>query len=478
MQPEHPNPNNVAPLMVSVSGCRGITGESFTEAVAERFALAALHEMREHGGQDPTTIVVGRDGRRGGEHYQRALMEALVRVGCRVIDVGAVPTPTVGAAVRHHDASGAFVLTASHNPQEWLGLKPIDANAGAMSPERSKRLIGRYHAESYDSAPRSGGDVIADALAASRHVAGVVAHLESLQPIGAIRAKRFAICVDSVSSSGIAPARLLAEALNCSIEHLHADASGIFPHTPEPVEANLQQLCAATRANGCAVGFAQDPDADRLAIVDENGRYIGEEYTLALCARAMLGAMDDPSSAVLVANLSTSRMIDDVCTSFGARVERAAVGEANVVSVMRAHDAPLGGEGNGGVIWPDIVPIRDSVGSMALVLALLTREDKPLSEIVDAMPPYAIVKRKTPLEGLDANAVLDAVRAMAGDAFPGAAVNDSDGVRLDFDAPSGGRAWVHVRSSNTEPIMRLIAEAPSRSDADAILDRVETRAFV
>lgn len=464
--------------MVSVSGCRGIAGESFTEDLAERFAFAALDEMRAHDLDTPAAIVVGRDGRQGGEHYQRALMDALVRVGCRVIDVGAVPTPTVGAAVRHHGASGAFVLTASHNPQEWLGLKPIDSNAGAMPPERSRSLIERFHSGKTDVQPSEGGELVSDAMAASRHVASVVAHLEPLQSIDAIRAKRFAICVDSVNASGAGPARLLADALNCSIEHLHAEPSGVFPHTPEPVEANLQELCVATRANGCAVGFAQDPDADRLAIVDENGRYIGEEYTLALCALSMLASMRDPSQATLVANLSTSRMIDDVCAKFGAHVERAAVGEANVVSVMRAHDAPLGGEGNGGVIWPDIVPIRDSVGSMALVLALLTREDKPLSELVSAIPSYAIVKRKTPLEGLDPGAVLRSVRAMAGDAFPGASVNDSDGVRLDFDAPSGGRAWVHVRSSNTEPIMRLIAEAPVRADADAILDRVESNAFV
>ncbi len=265
---------------------------------------------------------------------------------------------------------------------------------------------------------------------------------------------------------------------------LHGDDSGIFPHTPEPTAENLSGeggLCDAVPGLKADVGFAQDPDGDRLAIVDERGVYIGEEYTLAIAAEAILGAMgDDAKGAVLVTNLSTSRMIEDVAAAYGARVERTAVGEANVVERMKALKAAgqncvLGGEGNGGVIWPEVTYVRDSLGAMALTLGLMAREGKTVSQLVEQINAYApaggytIVKRKQAL-ATKADAA-PAVHRIA-DRYADQRVDTQDGVRVDFDAGPHAGSWVHVRASNTEPILRLIAEAANEAKAAALLDEV------
>jgi len=459
--------------MLSVSGCRGVVGVSLTPSVIARYADAFARFVIDDSGARSPTVVMARDGRAGGAPIASLAASALALHGLRVVDIGVATTPTAGLMVARLGADAGLVVTASHNPAEWNGLKPIDRSGAALSPGSARRFIGLFHESAHptDAAPAV-TDIAFEPGATRTHVSAVIEALAELGPIDDIRGANFRVVVDSVNASGSGAARLLAEGLGCELVHVNDSDSGVFPHAPEPSEENLGRLCEVVRERGADVGFAQDPDADRLAIVDEKGRYIGEEHTLALCARSLLSAMDGaPSeSAVIVANLSTSRMVEDVAAEFGAAVERSAVGEANVVALMRARGAPIGGEGNGGVVWPRVVSIRDSIGAMALVLRLVSSTGKSVSELVGESTRYAIVKRKLPIRAGLAETALARTRSL----IDGASVDAQDGVRLDFDGGSGGRAWLHVRPSNTEPILRLIAEAPSASEANAILDRAES----
>jgi len=292
-------------------------------------------------------------------------------------------------------------------------------------------------------------------------------HLErvaALVDVEEIRARHFKVVLDSVNGAGCVAGRLLLERLGAQVIHLNGRPTGIFAHTPEPVRENLTDLAAQVARHGADIGFAQDPDADRLAIVDERGRYIGEEYTFVLAAEEVLAQRGAHASAplTLAVNLSSSRMIDDVAAAHGARVIRTPVGEANVVEGMKRHGCILGGEGNGGVIWPRVCFVRDSLSGMALGLSLLARRGESLSRVVEAMPSYAIEKAKSPIRPGLAEQVIAALAAK----FADASQDRQDGLRLDW--PDQG-AWLHVRASNTEPILRLIAEARDRRQAQAII---------
>ena len=263
---------------------------------------------------------------------------------------------------------------------------------------------------------------------------------------------------------------MLLEELGCNVEHLNAEQTGVFGHDPEPIEANLQELTRlAGEHSAICMGCAQDPDADRLAIVDENGRYVGEEYTLVLAALRMLKTH---GPIPMVTNLSTSRMIDDLAERFpGATVSRTAVGEANVVQGMRDGGAPLGGEGNGGVIVPEVGWVRDSLVAMAFMLELLASENRPLSEIVDGIPRYAMLKKKRDLTSIGGRDAIDPALERLREAHASARISDVDGVRIDLD-----EGWAHVRASNTEPILRIITEADTPSAAEALCERIESDA--
>jgi phosphomannomutase len=390
----------------------------------------------------------------------------------RVVDIGVATTPTVGVMVERLGALGGLVLTASHNPAEWNGLKALALDEGAKGRCRApaaadaQRIVDRFRAD----APlerRGRGRVERDESGAERHVERVLEALGRVAPIDAIRRRKVRVTVDSVNASGARGAAMLLERLGCEVEQLHGDGSGVFPHAPEPTRENLVEMCRCVAEGRSDVGFAQDPDADRLAIVDERGAYIGEEHTLVLAAMALLPRTNGASVAV---NLSTSRMIDDVGGQFGARVVRTAVGEANVVTGMLRERCVMGGEGNGGVIWPEVTMIRDSLGAMGLTLALMAREGAAVSALAARVPAYVIEKRKAPVrEGL-AGRASEAIAAR----FAGHAIDRQDGVRVSFAPGSdlGGRegAWLHVRASNTEPILRLIAEAGDAARARSLLD--------
>lgn len=518
-----------APLMLSVSGCRGIFGRTMTPEVAARFAMVVAAQLRGgSGGADGSPprrplVVLARDGRAAGDVLLRAAAAGLAAGGCDVLDCGVAMTPTVGVMVDEHAAAAGLIITASHNPQEWNGLKVIMRGRGldrgvvdACAPAKSTAdaIIARFKEASGMSGGAGGGAPSASLRSAAppsgpgerapaeKGLQGVgpldvgtitesargglglpsastTAHLErlrhALKELGMHddrRAMAIKCVVDSVNASGVEASReLLGERL---VQHVGAGTSGIFPHTPEPTRENLTSLCEFVTRKRADVGFAQDPDADRLAIIDERGEYIGEEYTLVLCAEAILGAMvekhgpDAARGRVMVINLSTSRMIEDVAAKYGARVPRSAVGEANVVELMKKEGAILGGEGNGGVIWPRVTYIRDSLTAMALVIGLLARTGKTISQLVSEIPSYAIVKRKVDLPDLSQAApTLAAVKQrFASQVSNGAAkIDEQDGVRVDF----GSKGWLHVRASNTEPILRMIAEAPTVEEAEGMV---------
>lgn len=447
-------------------------GGSLTPEVIARFAGAFGGWVGETRGVGSPTIVVGRDGRAGGALIRDIAVASLRAAGCGVVDVGVATTPTVGVMVDELGVDGGLVVTASHNPAEWNGLKPITAAGSAPSPEEARDLIerfssGRVRVVAHDQF----GGVRADDSGEVRHVERVLRGIGAWGGVERIRAAGFKVVVDSVNCSGAGVMARLLDALGCRVTHLHALGDGVFPHPPEPTAENLAGLCARVRAAGADVGLAQDPDADRLAVIDATGRYIGEEYTLALSGMSVLGAMgEEADGATVAANLSTSRMIDDVAGEYGAQVVRTAVGEANVVRGMREYGCVLGGEGNGGVIWPEVVWIRDSVSAAALILGLMARTGRGVRDLAGALPDYAMVKRKVMLRPGLAERAIERVS----DAFPDARRDAQDGLRVDFESPSGGgSAWLHVRASNTEPILRLIVEAPTRADADAIIEDAE-----
>jgi len=460
-----------APLMLTVSGCRGIVGKSLTPEVISRYTAAFARFLRDEMGSESLKIVLARDGRAGGEEIARLTVSALSAHGVDVIDLGVATTPTAGLMVGRHGADAGLVITASHNPAEWNGFKGIDRTGAALAPDKAARFIAIYHAgENQSGQSAAAADTQHDQTAAHEHVSRVLEAVGALRPLEQIKDAGFKVVVDSLNASGVRAVKLLCDALGCELVHIGDEDTGVFLHTPEPTRENLVGLCDAVRESGAVVGFAQDPDADRLAIVDGHGEYIGEEFTLALCAKSVLGSMkpENARGQTLVANLSTSRMLEDVAEAFGARVLRSPVGEANVVRMMREHGAVIAGEGNGGVIWPEVVSIRDSISSIALVLSLMAATGRSVSQLVAEIPSYAIVKRKTAIrEGL-AERALAAARTL----IEGAEVDSQDGVRLDFPV-EGGKAWLHVRESNTEPILRLIAEAPTQTQAEEILDNAE-----
>jgi phosphomannomutase len=388
-----------------------------------------------------------------------AASAALVASGVEVVDLDIVTTPGVAMMVKHLNADAGVIATASHNPIMWNGLKFLNSDATALPPEDANKIKELYLAQ-------AGNYVRVEKLIPAKknsethalHVKRVLDYVDN----NGISGQRFKVVVDSVNGAGSVTSATLLSKLGCLLVHLNNTPNGQFPHEPEPIAQNLTQLADEVKRQKAAVGFAQDPDADRLAIIDENGTYIGEEYSLALCADWVLRKR----KGVAVTNLSTSRMLDDIATKHGARVIRTPVGEANVVQTMQRENAVIGGEGNGGVIDPRIVPGRDSLVGMAYVLQLMAATGKKLSELVAEIPRYEIVKTKFECRREDADRAVAALKQK----FASEKIDTQDGIRIDWDKE---RAWVHARPSNTEPIMRIISEAPDRATAERYIAQVQ-----
>ncbi len=444
-----------APLMLSVSGLRGLVDRTITPQVAARYGAAVGKWIRQsHPDVAEPLVVIGRDSRPSGESYEQAAAAGLMQTGCRAISLGITSTPAVAVMALHLGAQGGIVVTASHNPIAWNGMKAIRHDGCSPPAEDARRIIELFRADTSEHPTTA--DIPTDATAAKVHCDAVLAQVD----VELIRSAKLRCVLDSVHGAGGPEARLLLDALGVEVVHLYGEPTGDFPHSPEPTRENLTGLCDAMKQHDAQLGFAQDPDADRLAVVDEAGRYIGEEYTLALCTLHKLTS----SGGVAVANLSTSRMIDDIAASVGATIQRTPVGEANVASAMRKHHALIGGEGNGGVILSPVSYIRDSLIAMALLLELLARRRQPLSKIMGDIPAYCIVKEKIDADKDVIARLHDAMQNhFRGQHFRGK-LDFQDGVRVDWPD-----RWVHVRPSNTEPIIRLIAEARNESDARSMI---------
>ena len=455
-----------APLMLSVSGIRGIVGASMTQPVANDLAAAFGSHIKVVSGSAAPLFCIGRDGRQSGETLVRAAVAGLESVGCSVIDLGIAATPTVAVMSGVRGAHAGIVVTASHNPAAWNGMKCLGAEGVPLTAADMETVIRRFKDRDIQLAARSiGSPLVRDDTADDQHIERVLAHVDPAP----IRRAALKVVLDSINGAGAIVGRKLLEALGCQVVQINGSPTGDFPHDPEPTEANLGDLARRTAAEHAACGFAQDPDADRLAIVDGSGAYPGEEYTLVLAARRWL---DLHGGGPLVANLSSSRMIDDLAARYaGASVIRTPVGEAHVSEAMRASKALIGGEGNGGVILPGVCWVRDSISAMAIVLSLLAAEQRPVADILAELPCYHIVKTRFALDtvgGADGvGAVIERTRA----AFADQRINISDGLRVDLDD-----GWFHLRPSNTEPIVRLIAEARTKERAMQICDEVAATA--
>jgi len=432
--------------IISVSGLRGIVGQSLTPEVAVRYVAAYAATL------PPGRLLIARDGRPSGAMLAGAVHAGLHAAGRETLDGGILPTPTVGVLMREVGAVGAVQITASHNPPEYNGLK-LFAEAGRVIPAApGEEVLRRYRAGEFPWAPHN-------QLGSRRECVDVLApHFEkviSTVDNTAIRARGFRVLLDSNHGSGSVLGRRLLEELGCRVTVLGDVQDGRFAHPAEPTEENLREVCAKVREVGADIGFCQDPDADRLAIIDADGHYLGEEYTVAICINHVLGQQPGP----VVINCATSQMTDDIARRHGVPCHRSAVGEANVVDGMLQHGATFGGEGNGGPIDPRVGLVRDSFVGMAQVLDAMTTREMSVAQLADELPSYAIVKKKAELPPDQVPAALDKLEAH----FADARADRLDGLRLDWSD-----RWLLVRPSNTEPIVRLIAEAPDRAAAEEL----------
>ena len=440
--------------ILSISGLRGIVGDGLEPDYLSRFARALGHLA------DGGTVVISRDGRASGLMVREAVLAGLAAEGCHILDAGIASTPTCGLLVRRLGAAAGLQITASHNPAEWNGLKPLDAAGRVFNAQLGARLVAEIDSRENEPAAVRGGvaEPIEDPAAAHRDAVLGIVDTES------IRRRPLKVVLDCNHGSGAVLGPELLESLGCDVTVLGGAPDGRFAHTPEPLQQHLGGLCQAVLEHGADVGFAQDPDADRLAIVDETGRYIGEELTMALATDRVLAGSPGP----VVVNGSSSRVTADIVERYpGSSFHRSHVGEANVVAKMDEVAAVLGGEGNGGVIDPRVGGIRDSFVGMALVLEGLASDGRAPSEWVAGFPVYEIVKQKLPCPAERVAAAVEVLRS----AFDDATVTEGDGLRLDWDD-----RWVQVRGSNTEPIVRVISEAPdaevARELCEAVLERV------
>jgi len=445
-------------LIISVSGMRGIVGENLSASVATDYgcAFGTFLEESYAGKKERFSVCVGRDSRPSGRKLVSAVAEGLCKVGVDVIDLGVVTTPGVGIMLRELGCAGGVVVTASHNPGQYNGIKLLLGN-GVAPPGDSAEQVKKYFFDKHFGLVDSSdcGNVTANEQTDATHIAKVLAIADR----GAIAAKKFKVVLDSVNGAGGRVTKKMLAELGCEVYAINDEPSGLFAHEPEPTAESLRGLCEIVKTKGAEVGFAQDPDADRLAIVDENGNYIGEEYSLALAVKYVFSKRTGKAAT----NLSTSRMIDDIAERAGGQVIRTAVGEANVAAAMLEHDCIIGGEGNGGVIDLRVGPVRDSLVGIALVLQLMAEMGKTVSQLVGEIGDYYMSKDKFDADKSHAKQILNSAKRT----FADAKLDTTDGCRFDFDD-----GWLHLRASNTEPVMRVIVEAKDRRTAEKYVDAV------
>lgn len=437
-------------LMTGVSGVRGIVGEGMTPEVAMLWAGGFGSWVKGE------KVVIGRDSRPTGEMLNYAVKAGLASAGCEVEDIGVVPTPTACLSVKRRGASGGIIITASHNPQEWNALKFVRPDG---------RMLTANDFYDLDDIVRNGPlrSVGWERVGVMREWDGAaIMHIGAIIGLGfldlrRLYGKKFRVALDCVNSAGGEVYPELLENLGCEVVKINVDGSGLFPHSPEPTPENLKQLSEAVRNEKCAVGFAVDPDGDRLAIVNEKGEPIGEELTLALATKMMLSVKKGP----VVINALTSQVIEDVAALYNVEVHRTRVGEANVAARMVELNAVIGGEGNGGVLLPDLHLVRDAGVGMALILSLLAGSKKTISGHASELPHYHMIKEKVPVGANDPNEMIEQLSTH----YPHDQISRIDGVRVVYDD-----GWVQARPSNTEPILRVFSESTSVERARELID--------
>jgi phosphomannomutase len=452
--------NTNGTLIASISGIRGIVGDGLDPSVLVRYAGAYGTWVRQRAAVEERkpVVVVGRDARTSGPVCAQIVMGTLRGVGCDVIDVGLATTPTVEMAVLHHEAAGGLILSASHNPEEWNALKLLNEKGEFLTPDEGQAVIDMADA---DAAHPVGHE---DLGTQQIDNAALERHIDAILGLGLVAPERIAaqdvtVVVDGVNSvGGVALPRLLERLGVTDVIRLHCEPTGRFAHPAEPRPAHLTDLMDRVAETEADLGLAVDPDADRLALVDNRGRFVLEELTQVLAADFVWTHDEGP----FVTNLSSSRAIEDVADAHGEEVFRSAVGEINVVQRMQEVGAILGGEGNGGVIVPDLHYGRDALVGTAFVLQHLAETGQTLAEVHDALPSYAMVKDKLPLPEMDVEVLLTAMART----YENERLSAVDGLKIDF-----ADQWVHMRPSNTEPILRVYTEAPTEEDAQALADR-------
>ena len=449
-------------LIKSISGIRGTIGgavsDNLTPIDAVKFAAAYGMWVKEQRKKTNYRVVIGRDARISGEMIQNLVMNTLIGMGIDVINLGLSTTPTVEVAVPMEHADGGIILTASHNPKQWNALKLLDANGEFLNAAHSQRVLDLAERADVDFAEVDDlGKITVNNAYFDLHIDEVLA-LDYVD-VEAIKSCKFKVVVDGVNSTGGIVVPLLLERLGVEPIKLHCTPDGHFPHNPEPLKAHLTDLSDKVVQTGADLGIAVDPDVDRLAFMDEQGTLFGEEYTLVACADFVLSQ----NKGNTVSNLSSTRALRDVTQKHGGAYTASAVGEVNVVNAMKANKAVIGGEGNGGIILPEAHFGRDALVGIALFLSLLAEKQISVSALKKTYPLYYMSKKKIDLDpNIDVDGLLEAME----NKYANETLTTVDGVKIDF-----ADSWVHLRKSNTEPIIRIYTEAPSQQQADKLADR-------
>jgi len=449
-------------LIKSISGIRGTIGgavsDNLTPIDAVKFAAAYGMWVKEQRKKTNYRVVIGRDARISGEMIQNLVMNTLIGMGIDVINLGLSTTPTVEVAVPMEHADGGIILTASHNPKQWNALKLLDANGEFLNAAHSQRVLDLAERADVDFAEVDDlGKITVNNAYFDLHIDEVLA-LDYVD-VEAIKSCKFKVVVDGVNSTGGIVVPLLLERLGVEPIKLHCTPDGHFPHNPEPLKAHLTDLSDKVVQTGADLGIAVDPDVDRLAFMDEKGTLFGEEYTLVACADFVLSQ----NKGNTVSNLSSTRALRDVTQKHGGAYTASAVGEVNVVNAMKANKAVIGGEGNGGIILPEAHFGRDALVGIALFLSLLAEKQISVSALKKTYPLYYMSKKKIDLDpNIDVDGLLEAME----NKYANETLTTVDGVKIDF-----ADSWVHLRKSNTEPIIRIYTEAPSQQQADKLADR-------
>ncbi len=435
-------------LMIGISGVRGVVGDNLTPELLVN--LGQAYGTWAEGGK----VVVGRDTRASGDMVKHAVFSGLLSAGCRIVDVGVCGTPSAAMMIRKLNADGGIVISASHNPIEWNALKFFREDGVYLNQEQGRQLLDIYYG---GDSVRVGYDRIhaveLDGSAEENHLEKVL----PLVDVEALRKRKFRVAIDCCNGAGSSLALKFLHHVGCEMSSIYCDMNGSFERNPEPTRSNIVKLLDVVRDHKADIGFAQDADADRIAIVSEKSEYIGEEYSLCLATKYRLMHEKGP----VVANLSSTRMVEDIAKEHGCKVLRTPVGEVNVAEAMVEHGAVIGGEGNGGVIDPRVHLGRDALTGMALMLQLMLETGKTISQLVAEIPSYHMSKQKVTIPRRNIAPILKKIAEE-----PALSVDIQDGVKLDFED-----SWVHVRPSNTEPIVRVYAEAKKMEDAEILASR-------